>query len=73
MYLSKMSTKHYGKPDFWIYIYEENRDKIADPNNAKPGTVVVIPPAAKYGIDPNNKASIDQARKHTYELLSNAK
>ena len=26
-----------------------------------------------YGIDPNNKASIDQARKHTYELLSNAK
>lgn len=71
MYLSRMSVKHYGKPDFWIYIYEENRDKISDPNNAKPGTVVVIPPAAKYGIDASDKASIDRARKRTYELLSN--
>lgn len=71
MYLSKMSTKHYGKPDFWIYIYEENHDKIADPNNVSPGTVVVIPPASKYGIDAKDKASVDRARKRTYELLSN--
>lgn len=70
MYLSKMSTKHYGKPDFWIYIYEENCDKIADPNNVTPGTVVVVPPEAKYGIDPNDKSSIDRARRRTYELLS---
>lgn len=71
MYLSKMATKHYGKPDFWIYIYEENRDKISDPNNVNPGTVVVIPPSSKYGIDASDKASIDRARKRTYELLSN--
>ena len=71
MYLSKMATKHYGKPDFWVYIYEENRDKISDPNNVNPGTVVVIPPASKYGIDASDKASIDRARKRTYELLSN--
>ena len=70
MYLSKMSTKHYGKPDFWIYIYEENQDKIADPNNVTPGTVVVVPPASKYGIDPNDKSSVDRARRRTYELLS---
>ena len=70
MYLSKMSTKHYGKPDFWIYIYEENQNKIADPNNVTPGTVVVIPPASKYGIDPQDKSSIDRARKRTYDLLS---
>lgn len=70
MYLSKMSTKHYGKPDFWIYIYEENRDKIADPNNVTPGTVVVVPPATKYGIDPKDKSSIDRARRRTYDLLS---
>lgn len=70
MYLSKMSTKHYGKPDFWIYIYEENQDKIADPNNVTPGTVVVVPPASKYGIDPNDKSSVDRARRRTYDLLS---
>ncbi|MBR1725546.1 MAG: HU family DNA-binding protein [Muribaculaceae bacterium] len=70
MYLSKMSTKHYGKPDFWVYIYEENRAKISDPNNVPPGTVVVIPPAAKYGIDAHDKASVDRARRHTYDLFS---
>ncbi|MBQ9218601.1 MAG: HU family DNA-binding protein [Muribaculaceae bacterium] len=70
MYLSKMSIKHYGKPDFWVYIYEENRAKISDPNNVPPGTVVVIPPASKYGIDAHDKASVDRARRHTYDLFS---
>ncbi len=69
LYLTKMSVKHYGKPDFWVYIYEENLDKISDPNNVTPGTVVVIPPASKYGIDPDDKASIDHARRHAYDLL----
>lgn len=69
MYLSRMSIKHYGKPDFWIYIYEENRDKISDPNNVAPGTVLIIPPASKYGIDASDKASIDRARRRTYEQL----
>lgn len=72
MYLSKMSQKHYGKPDFWIYIYEENKDKIADPNNVPPGTVVIVPPADKYGIDPNDKSSIDRARTHTYKVLTSS-
>lgn len=70
MYLTRMSTKHYGKPDFWIYIYEENRAKIDDPNNIKPGTVVVIPPAAKYAIDPDNWASIARARQRTYDVMT---
>lgn len=70
MYLSTMSVKHYGKPDFWIYIYEENRDKISDPNNVPPGMVLVIPPPEKYGIDAHDKFSIDRARWRTYELMA---
>ena len=70
MYLSRMSIKHYGKPDFWIYIYEENRDKISDPNNVPPGMVLIIPPAEKYGIDAHDKFSIDRARWRTYELMA---
>ena len=70
MFLSRMAVKHYGKADFWVYIYEENKSLIDDPNAVPPGTVVVIPPAQKYGIDPNDKASIDLARRKSFEVLS---
>ena len=70
LFLSRMAQKHYGRPEFWIYIYEENKDLISDPNNPKPGTVVVIPPAEKYGIDANDKNSIRRANTRTYEVLS---
>ncbi len=67
--LMSMSTKHYGKWCFWVYIYEENKSKIANPNNMRPGTVLVIPPAEKYGIDPKNKASVEKAKKKSFEIL----
>lgn len=70
MYLSRIARKHYGSADFWVYIYEENKNIINDPNNIPPGTVVVIPPAEKYGIDANNKESIDKARKRSFELFA---
>ncbi len=70
MVLFRMARKHYGEPHFWVYIYQENRDKIKDPNNVNPGTVVVIPPAEKYGIDPNSKESVDKAKVLSYEILS---
>lgn len=70
MYLSRIARKHYGSADFWVYIYEENKDIINDPNNIPPGTVVVIPPAEKYGIEANNKESIDKARKRSFELFA---
>ena len=49
--LSTLSDKYYDSPWFWVYIYEENKAIINDPNNVPPGTAVVIPPAEKYGID----------------------
>ena len=70
-YLSRIARRHYGKDIFWVYIYEENKDKIQDPNNICPGTVVVIPPADKYGIDPKSKASIQNAERLSGKILSN--
>ena len=70
MVLFRMARKHYGEAHFWVYIYQENRDKIKDPNNVNPGTVVVIPPAEKYGIDANSKESVDKAKALSYEILS---
>ena len=69
--LTTLSEKHYGSPWFWVYIYEENvaRGIINDPNNIKPGTRVVIPPASKYGINPNDKASLKKAQIKSMEYL----
>ncbi len=70
LYLTKMSRKHYVKPEFWVYIYEENRDKIDNPNTVPPGTVLIIPPREKYGIDPNDRASVEKARRLQYEIYT---
>ena len=66
--LTVLSEKHYGSPWFWVYIYEENKDKIKDPNNIRPGTEVVIPPVDKYGIDPNDPASLQKAKHRSWEI-----
>ncbi|MBQ3730785.1 MAG: hypothetical protein II905_03435, partial [Muribaculaceae bacterium] len=69
--LTTLSEKYYGSPWFWVYIYEENlkRGIINDPNNIRPGTKVVIPPAAKYGIDANDKAALRKAQIKSMEYL----
>lgn len=67
-YLTTMARKHYGKTDFWCYIYEENKDKIRNPNQIASGTEVIIPPASKYGIDPNDPESIKRAKNKIAEI-----
>lgn len=56
-YLTTMALEHYGKKKFWVYIYLENKSSLTDPDNIAPNTVVVIPPADKYGIKAGDKAS----------------
>ncbi|MBQ6166973.1 MAG: HU family DNA-binding protein [Muribaculaceae bacterium] len=68
--LTVLAEKHYGSPWFWVYIYEENKDKISNPNNIRPGTEVVIPPADKYGIDPKDPASLKKAQRRSWEILT---
>lgn len=68
-FLATMSRRHYGgRPEFWIYIYEENRDKIKDPGKVSVGTVLIIPPREKYGIDPSSPESRAKARQRALEL-----
>lgn len=63
VFLTTLSRRHYGgRHEFWIYIYEENKDKIKNPQNVPIGTVLVIPPREKYGIDPDSPASIERAK-----------
>ena len=69
-FLSRMARRFYGNSHFWVYIYEENRAKITNPNNVPEGTVVVIPPAEKYGIDAQNPESVEKARRKEGEVLN---
>ena len=68
--LSTLADKYYDSPWFWVYIYEENKDKIDNPDNVPPGTVVVIPPAEKYGIDAKDSESLKKAQYKSWKLLN---
>lgn len=41
--LAQIARRHYGNPDFWVFIYEANRDKITDPQNLPAGIELEIP------------------------------
>lgn len=69
-YLTTMAREHYGLMDFWVYIYEENSDKLGNPDRIKPGTVVVIPPVSKYGIDRNAPESVREAKLKASEIYA---
>jgi nucleoid DNA-binding protein/Na+-transporting methylmalonyl-CoA/oxaloacetate decarboxylase gamma subunit len=59
--LNIIALRVYGHKAFWVYIYDENRGVIGNPDIVEPGTVVNIPLAEKYGIDRNNPESVDKA------------
>lgn len=65
-----ISLKYYGHKSFWIYIYQENKSKINNPNNVPIGTSLHIPHPAKYGIDAKNPASIEKAKTLESQLIT---
>lgn len=69
-YLITMAREHYGNQHLWPYIYEENKSFLGHPDRIKPGTRVVIPNLAKYGVDPANPADIAKAKKMEIEIYS---
>lgn len=69
-FLATIARKHYGSYVFWVYIYEENKDKIPDPDNVATGTVLVIPDASKYGIDAGSEESVKKAKAKATEIAN---
>ncbi|MDE6379049.1 MAG: hypothetical protein K2L11_01145 [Muribaculaceae bacterium] len=69
-YLITMAREYYGNPDFWPYIYEENKAKLGDPDRITPGTMVVVPRLSKYGVSPNNPADVEKARRLGKEIYA---
>lgn len=68
--LRLISLKYYGHKSFWVYIYEENKSKIKNPNNIPLGTELIIPRAEKYNIDPDNTESVKKAMNLEGKLIA---
>lgn len=62
VFLTTLARKYFGHKAFWVYIYEENKDVIKNPNQVPIGTRLTIPSASKYDIDANNRASVEKAK-----------
>ncbi len=70
-FLTTMARQHYGQMEYWVYIYEENTPKLGHPDRIEPGTVVVIPPAEKYGLKAGDEAKIAEAKRKAVEIYKN--
>jgi len=60
--LTIMSKRYYGNKDFWVYIYEANKDKIMNPDNIAIGTLIRIPKLDPRLIDVSNPRCIEKAK-----------
>ena len=62
VFLTTLARKYFGHKAFWVYIYEENKDVIKNPNQVPIGTRLTIPSASKYDIDANKRTSVENAK-----------
>ena len=60
--LAHIAKKYFGHSDFWVYLYEANKQRITDPNKIKENTLIQIPKLDKRLIDPKNPLCIQKAR-----------
>ena len=60
--LTLLALRYYGSKFFWVYIYEANKARYADPDNIPAGADLIIPAPGEFGIDASNPASIERAK-----------
>ena len=60
--LTLVSKKYYGAREFWVYIYEANKDLIANPDIIAKGTMIRVPKLPSSLIDVNNPSCLEKAR-----------
>jgi hypothetical protein len=60
--LTQMAKRYYGASDFWVYIYEANKDRFSDPDKIPAHSLIKIPKVDPRLIDANNPRCINKAR-----------
>jgi len=60
--LTIMSKRYFKNKEFWVYIYEANKDKITNPDNIAVGTFIRIPKIDPRLIDTSNPRCLIKAK-----------
>nr|MDE6534601.1 hypothetical protein [Muribaculaceae bacterium] len=66
-YLTTMAYQHYGQKEYWVYIYEANK-QYGNPNALSTGTVLIIPPADSLGLVPGDEEKLAEAQRKLNEI-----
>lgn len=73
-FLATMSRAHYGGAmEYWVYIYEANRDRLGHPDRIEPGTRVVIPPISSFAPEGDTPRARAEAVRLASEIYSRFK
>ncbi len=67
-HMTDLALKYYGHKDFWIYIFEANKQRIPNPNDIKIGTLVDIPKMEETLVDPSSQEALQKARERIRAL-----
>lgn len=67
--LAQLALKYYGARDFWVYIYQANKDHLSNPDKIPFGTLIRIPKLDSTLIDPNNPDCIEKANALQQKLM----
>ena len=60
--LTIISKRYYGNKDFWVYIYEANKERISNPDHIAIGTLIRIPKLDPRLIDGSNPRCLKKAK-----------
>ncbi len=60
--LTMIAYRAYGSKDFWVYVYDANRDILRRPKDIAKGMTIKIADLPLSIVDPNNPACIEKAR-----------
>lgn len=68
--LAQIARRHYGNPDFWVFIYEANRDQITNPSDLPVGIEIEIPNLSERLKGMNETEAAEEAQRLKEEILN---
>lgn len=60
--LTMVAYRAFGSKDFWVYVYDANRDLLSDPAEVEKGMVLKIPVLDEALTDPKSEKALQKAR-----------
>lgn len=68
--LAWMSKRYYGSKVYWPYLYDANKDRLANPNMIEVGTPIRVPKLSAVQLDTTNaqtRATLERLKKQALE------